>query len=348
MVIDAHAYVVENEETWEHMEPGARRHRPQLVNLSDADPRPQAWVIPNLIGGSDGFVWPISPRDAVSSPEAREMRDVDARIKLMDQAGIDVQILHSTMFMRQVTARPEIDVPVCRAWNRWMAEVWSRGKGRLRWTCVPPLTNIPDALDEVRYAREHGAVGVMLRPTEGERVLVDPYFYPLYEEAQRLNMPIVIQISNGNAWYYDLYDSPYQSANTFGQFHMPAVVCCHQLTTSALPNLFPTLRWAIAGAGAQWLPWIIYEAQRRLTKGQKWPEQGFAAFRTYVTCGTQNDLPDILKHAGEDVLIIGTNYGQGDSSGDMDAIDVFRKTSGQEPRVINKILSDNPRALYGI
>jgi hypothetical protein len=32
----------------------------------------------------------------------------------------------------------------------------------------------------------------------------------------------------------------------------------------------------------------------------------------------------------------------------IDAIDVFRETSGLGPRIIEKILDDNPRALYGI
>ncbi len=348
MVIDSDAHVLENAQTWEYLDPADRKYRPQLVDLPQALPQPQAWVIPSTVGGSQSFVWPIPPRSEVSEPESCELRDVDARIKLLDQAGIDIQVLHSTMFLRQVSDRPQVDVPICRAWNRWMAGIWQQGKGRLRWTCVPPLTSIPDALDELRFAREHGAVGVFLRPIEGERVLPDPYFYPLYEEAGRLNMPVIVHSANGNAWYYDLYDSPYEAANAFGQFHMPAVAFCHQLTVSQLPKLFPTLRWAIVEAGTQWLPWIVFEAQRRLTRGQRWPEEGFTAFHTYVTCATHDDLPEILRYSGEDTLVTGTTYGKTGSASDLDSIDLFRRTSRLEPRVIEKILDDNPRALYGI
>ncbi len=348
MVIDTDAHVLENERTWEYLDASDKKFRPQLVELPQSLPQPQAWVIPSSVGGSQSFVWPIPRRDEISHRASREANDVDARIKQMDRAGIDVQVLHSTMFKRQVTDRPYVDVPICRAWNRWMADVCQQGQGRLRWTAVPPLTSMSDAIDEVRFAKEHGAVGVLMRPVEGERVLTDPYFHPLYEEAQRLNLPIIVHSGNGCAWYVDLYETAYESANEFGQFHMPAVTFVHQLTVSQLPKQFPELRWGILEAGAQWIPWIVFEAQRRLTKGQRWPQEGFAAFKTYVTCSAEDDLPEILRYSGEDNLVIGTNYGNTDSDIDMSAIGAFRKGSGLEPQVVEKIVNDNARALYGI
>ena len=348
MIIDADAHVVENERTWEYLDPSARKYRPQLVNLPQALPRPQAWVIPSSVGGSQSFVWPIPLRSEIKDPESREVSDVPARIKQMDEAGIDVQVLHSTMFERQVTDRPHVDVPICRAWNRWMADVYKEGNGRLRWTLVPPLTSMTDAVDEIRFGKANGAVGVLMRPVEGERVLPDPYFYPLYEEAHRLDLPIIVHSGNGCAWYTDLYDTPYESANAFGQFQMPVVTFVHQLTVSQLPKLFPTLRWGVLEAGAQWIPWIVFEAQRRLTRGQRWPEDGFAAFHTYVTCDPHDDLPEILRYSGEDTLLIGSNYGKPESEQGMGAVNTFRKGSGLDAPIVQKVLEGNPRALYGI
>ena len=53
-----------------------------------------------------------------------------------------------------------------------------------------------EALQQIRFARENGAVAVSLRPFENDRHLVEPYFYPIYEEASRLNMAIAIHIAN--------------------------------------------------------------------------------------------------------------------------------------------------------
>ena len=53
---------------------------------------------------------------------------------------------------------------------------------------------MPDeAVNQMRWSKEHGACAVLMRPFEGNRLLVDPYFYPIYEEASRLDMAIAIR-----------------------------------------------------------------------------------------------------------------------------------------------------------
>src|SRR5438045_8038958 len=98
------------------------------------------------------------------------------------------------MYREQLTDRPEIDVALSRSWNRWLGDIWKQGQGRLRWSLLPSVSSIPDALDEIRYGKEHGAVAVCMRPVEGDRLLPDPYFYPIYEEAQRLELAIAVHI----------------------------------------------------------------------------------------------------------------------------------------------------------
>lgn len=114
----------------------------------------------------------------------------------MDALGLDVQVLHNTIFIESVSDRPEVEVALCRAWNRWMAEVWKLGQGRLRWVCVPPFHSIPDAIDEIRFGKAHGAVGLQLPPFAGDRLMTDPSFYPLFEEAERLDLAIASHIAN--------------------------------------------------------------------------------------------------------------------------------------------------------
>jgi len=358
-VIDADAHVLETEETWEYMDPADRKHRPQVVTL----PHPkfgtqEFWYI-------DGKVRRRKPaslteqqlaaqsqrlgRNVVTSPAAREMRDVGLRLEHMDLLGIDVEVLHNTIFIERAADHAAAEVAVYRGWNRWMAELWKQGGGRLRWTCMAPTLSMSDALDEMRYSKEHGAVGVILRPVEADKLLVDPYFYPLYEEATRLDIPVVTHIANADPHTAELYSTPYETGNAFGMFMAPAVVLTHQIMMSQLPQLFPALRWGIVEAGAQWLPWVIGEAERRYqVDGREWPEEGFKAFKIWVTCQTNNDMPFVLKYAGEDSIVIGTDFGHTDIASEVDAISVLRLTSGLDIRLIDKIVDDNPRALYGL
>jgi predicted TIM-barrel fold metal-dependent hydrolase len=55
-----------------------------------------------------------------------------------------------------------------------------------------------------------------------------------------------------------------------------------------------------------------------------------------------------VREAGEDNLVIGTDYGHTDSSSDLDAINVFRRRDDLSLAVKEKILSDNARALYAL
>jgi len=357
LTIDADAHVIETERTWDYLDPEDRKHRPVLVAPSGESNR-QYWLIDGKVRG---FRFPTltemdmdertrrTGRDVRTPREAREMDDVELRLQHMDRLGIDIQVLHNTIFIEQLTDRAEVDVALCRSWNRWLADIWKQGKGRLRWSMVPPLLSIPDALAEIRTARENGAVAVLMRPVEGQRVLVDPYFYPIYEEASRLDMPIAVHIANGNSWLCDLWRSPHDPGSTFALFRIPTVAACHSLIMSEIPRLFPRLRWGFIEASAQWIPWIVHETRERYdAQGRTFPENVFRDYRIYVTCQTNDDLPYVLKYAGEDNIVIGTDYGHFDQSTEVDAITVLKERSGLSSSTLERILSTNPRALYGL
>src|SRR5512132_2239524 len=41
--------------------------------------------------------------------ESRELANVDLRLEHMDQTGVDIQVLHNTMFIESCTDRPAVD-----------------------------------------------------------------------------------------------------------------------------------------------------------------------------------------------------------------------------------------------
>jgi predicted TIM-barrel fold metal-dependent hydrolase len=70
--------------------------------------------------------------------------------------------------------------------------------------------------------------------------------------------------------------------------------------------------------------------------------------RIYVACQTDDDLPYVLGYAGDDQLVIGTDYGHNDTSSEILALRKLKEDGEISPRIINKILDDNARALYGL
>jgi predicted TIM-barrel fold metal-dependent hydrolase len=68
----------------------------------------------------------------------------------------------------------------------------------------------------------------------------------------------------------------------------------------------------------------------------------------YVACQTNDDLPYVIQYAGEDNLVIGSDYGHADSSSELEALKNFEALTGLPHDQVRKILEDNPAALYGL
>jgi len=57
---------------------------------------------------------------------------------------------------------------------------------------------------------------------------------------------------------------------------------------------------------------------------------------------------NVISYAGEENIVIGTDYGHGDTSSELNAISRFKAMEDLDPQVKRKILSDDPRRFYGI
>src|SRR5581483_9758344 len=197
--IDSDAHVIECERTWQYVEKAARELMPKLVIEDGEDSgQKQFWVL-------EGRAHSQANVGLNTSKESREMADVDARLRHMNELEIDVQVLYPSLFLRPLTRRRDVEIALCRSYNRWLADVWSQGKGRLRWAVVLPLMSIEESLAEMRFAHDHGACAVFMRGIEMDLTLDSPYFYPSYDAAAEMNMPIGIHAGNNSFFWNDMF-----------------------------------------------------------------------------------------------------------------------------------------------
>jgi predicted TIM-barrel fold metal-dependent hydrolase len=342
--IDADTHVIETERTWECMDESDEQFRPCTVVLRDP-PTPQSsrarefWLI-------DGRMEPRRANIGLDTPEAaREMDDVEARLRHMDELEVDIQVLFPTLFLRPVTNHPEVEAALCKTYNRWLADIWKRGRGRLRWACLLPWYTIDKAVEELRFARNNGACAIFARYAEADQLLNSPYFYPVYEEANRLDMPVCIHASSGTLATHELFSR----GGGVPQFKLGPIGAFHTLAISQVPDLFPNLRFGFIEVQAQWVPYICHDLYRRSKFKATWWKDGLLRERRlYVACQTDDDLAYVVQYAGEDNLIIGSDYGHNDTSSELEALRQLKKRGDVSPRIIDKILYDNAKALYAL
>jgi predicted TIM-barrel fold metal-dependent hydrolase len=350
-VIDADCHVIESTHTWDYFDESEVEYRP-LSLVSDRPARDgEARFM--AINGRLRTVGFATPRGDVKETLAgydrtteatRMLTDVRARVRHMDELGVDIQVLYPTLYLSQITTRPKEEAALSRSYNHWLADIWAQGQGRLRWVAVLPLLDMDEARSQLGWAVERGACGVFMRGFEGQRILSDPYFFPLYEEAQRRNVPICVHAGGANPAFRDLVKEAFSGAK------LPVISAFHTLLYNGIPTKFPELRFGFVEVSASWVPYVLTDLQRRLIRDGRLPltENPLKDNRMYVACQTNDDLPYVIQCVGEDNLMIGSDYGHSDTSTELEALRTIHKTSPVEPRIVKKILEDNPKALYGL
>ncbi|MGH7835809.1 MAG: amidohydrolase family protein [Candidatus Binatia bacterium] len=337
--IDADAHVIETESTWDFMTESEAQFRPQIVGaVNPRDATTTYWLI-------DGRLHARTNVGKETPQGAREMSDIERRLGHMDELGVDIQVLYPTLFLTPLSHRSEIQVAIYRSYNRWLAEVWKKAPDRLRWMAAVPLLSMEQSLAEMRFGKENGACGVFVCGLEVDRRLSDSYFFPLYEEAVRLDLPICVHSGNGSFAVHDFFTGD----SGFCKFKLAVVGAFHTVIFDRIPERFPKLKFAFIEVGAQWVPYAVCDLGRRFRRrGRQMPENLLRDNRIYVACETTDDLGYVVSYAGEDNLVIGSDYGHADTSAEIEALRRVREEGKLSRAVVDKMLDDNPRALYGL
>jgi predicted TIM-barrel fold metal-dependent hydrolase len=102
---------------------------------------------------------------------------------------------------------------------------------------------------------------------------------------------------------------------------------------------------------AQWLPYLVHDLNLRFPKlagKEARPDVISGSVQLFAACQIDDDLPYVLQYAGENSLMIGSDYGHADNASELLALAKLRENGAIEPRIIDKILCANPARFYGL
>ncbi|MGY9006438.1 MAG: amidohydrolase family protein [Alphaproteobacteria bacterium] len=351
-IVDADAHVIETMETFNYLSEDEQKYRPVRLAPMDDDKiltqtgnqTKEYWLV-------DGSVWTGTRNQDYqrTTPGTREMTDIEGRLRHMDEMGVDVQVLYPSFFLSGKTENPDWNWALCRSYNRWMADIWKKSNNRLRWVAIPPLHSMETVREELAFCKENGACGVFLVGIEDDKMPDDPYFYPLWEAAQELDLAACFHSGIHSQTYMDMFKG---ASTRFMSNRSPGVGAFHALIMRDIPKKFPAMRWGFVEFSASWLPYAINYTELSYWKNSNQPEWDSTGIlknnNIYVACQVTDDLPYIIDKVGEDNLVIGTDYGHHDQATEIDAMQKLRDEGTLSGQVVNKILDDNARAFYGL
>ena len=356
-VIDSDTHVDETEASWEYGRPEDKERMPVVGYPRNPDPKlppTHYWIV-------DGKRKPRRIRDDAtcgSTIGTRELRDVPERVRHMDELGVDIHVVYPTLMLVQPADHPETELAMARSYNRWMADRCEKSKGRLRWICVPPTWSMDATLEELRFAKDHGACGVMKKgDLEAGKWPADDYFYPFYEEAQRLDLAVCLHLGSGVP---DSGGTKEFALGAFMRTQLPTIHGVHALIAHRIPEKYPKLRFGCIEAGASWVSFLEYDLRRRKERQQgsrlvptdyQLGDDIFKQNRIYVTCHIDEDLRHILKHISEDNLLLGSDYSHQDQAKEHGFIQGIRARAAKgdiSSAAAEKMLFDNPKTFYAL
>jgi aminocarboxymuconate-semialdehyde decarboxylase len=117
--------------------------------------------------------------------------DYDERIRRMDEARVDLAIISLTC-PNVYWGGEEISLRAARIVNDDMAAAQRSYPARIRWMASLPWEYPERAVEELRRARELGAVGVMVLANIAGRSLTEPHFAPIWQAIDGMALPVLV------------------------------------------------------------------------------------------------------------------------------------------------------------
>ncbi len=303
-----------------------------------------------------GLFWPTDGFDR-NKGGLLGKRDVDAPTQLvdMDVEGIDVSILYPTTGLGIGRIyEPDYAAALCRAYNNWVHDYCQTNPERLKAVALLPLQDPDAAVRELnRAVTDLGLVGGMIPTFVRGLNLGDKTLWPLYAEAEQLDVPIGAHATGGETGDMGRF-------RTFLGVH----ICSHvpeqmvSLTAVVLGGVlerFQRLRVGFLEAGCGWVPfWMEHmdeEWEKRRDEAPhcvEKPSVYITGGRCYFGCEPEEKtLPFAAQSIGEDVLLYASDYPHWDSDWPH-TVSTVRERSDMPEALKRKVLGENALRFYGM
>lgn len=277
---------------------------------------------------ADGFRAAATARDtgqgAGANPaltDERRVRLVDLgslRLKEMDEAGIDLQVISHGVTGIQFSGEEE--VRLARQANDQLAAAVAAHPDRFAGFATLPMSEPGASADELERAiRSLGFKGAFVNGTTNGRFLDDPVFLPVLEQAVALDVPVYIHPAAPPAVVRDAYYSGFDPAVSFilatsgWGWHSETAIHALRLILAGVFDRLPGLQIIIGHMG-EMIPFMLDRINNTLTpvaKHLQRPVPEYFLRNFYITTSGFFSEPPLLlalQTVGADRIIFSVDY----------------------------------------
>jgi uncharacterized protein len=378
-VVDADSHWCEHPELFTRLAPAKYKDRVPHVEEVDGE---RKWVFDGHVMGRFSAGGVIA-RDGSKAPADEALNhwtieqihvgayDPDVRIGVLDECGIDAQIIFpSTIGLGGQDLGLVDDEALCRMaveiYNDGMAEIQADSGDRLLPLPLMPAWSVDACVAEAKRVAALGARGVNMTsdPQDlGAPDLANHAWDPLWEACTELQLPVHFHIgaSVTGMTFYGKY--PWDSHPDNTKLAIGGTLLfignARVVTNLILSGMFdrhPDLKMVSVESGVGWVPFILetldYEmaenAPRELAQLKKMPSEYFRSnlYATFWFEKNRNKLPDLIEAVGEDNILFETDFPHPTCMYPSPLASVAEKMTTLPPETRRKIMGENARKLY--
>lgn len=283
-----------------------------------------------------------------------EDNDIPTRLKDMDREGIDVSVLFPTSsFALSKFIERDYAIAYARAYNDFIADLCKQNP-RLKAVALIPFQDLDAAAEEVnRAVSKLGLVGITVA-TQGLREhLGCQRFWPIYDEIQRLNVPLCVHNRRVGPAGDSRFDS-FLYMHTLGR-PVETFIQFAGLIYSGVAERFHKLRVAFLECGAGWVPYWMERMDEEWEKRgkveaplckKKPSEYVIHGNWFFATEPEEGMLPYVIERIGEDKILFASDYPHWDGIFPR-VVSTIRGRKDISDGAKEKILGKNAARFYG-
>jgi aminocarboxymuconate-semialdehyde decarboxylase len=263
--------------------------------------------------------------------------ELDARVRDMDRAGVDIQLLSLFPHVPDLVRRADA-VAAAQLLNDLYADVVRRRPGRFRALAALPMPHVEAAIEEAERTAAMGFVGVALGTTIDGRSLADPTFDALWGGLDRAGTTVFL---------HPVGACPHLLQEAGMHWSVGSIVedtvAAATLIKAEIPRRYPSVRIINSHAGGA-MPLLLarLDGLAGLGGGEPTEPPSHTARRMWydsVVHGSAPALRCAVDALGADRMVFGSDFPVMRGDGYQDGIRFIRETL--DPRAADALLGGN-------